>query len=98
MKKVIDDVSTLAIERCLIQKLPELFSTEAVCDLTDSQVQRIAGESKESIAERSRATQKLQVLEIGMIELKRLRKHNPSMLETQVCIFMTSSESFELIS
>lgn len=84
LKKIIDDVCILAIERCLIQKLPDLLSPDVVCDLTDVDVHRIAGESNESAAERVRVMQKLQVLEAGMVELKRLKKHNPSTLAIQV--------------
>ncbi|KAI2622504.1 P-loop containing nucleoside triphosphate hydrolase protein [Hypoxylon sp. NC1633] len=83
MKKVIDDVGVLAIERCLIQRLPGLLAPEVIYDLTDIEVQRIAGESQESVAERERATKKLRVLENGMAELKRLKKHDSSMLVIQ---------------
>ncbi|KAI6080250.1 P-loop containing nucleoside triphosphate hydrolase protein [Hypoxylon rubiginosum] len=81
-KAVIDDVSVLAIERCLIQQLPDLLAPEAIYDLTDAEVRRIAGESHESTVERARTTDKLRILESGMAELKRLKKHNPSMLAT----------------
>lgn len=84
LKKIIDDISILAIERCLIQKLPDLLSPDVVCDLTDEEVHRIAGESNESAAERVRVLQKLQVLETGMVELTRHKKHNPSALAFQV--------------
>ncbi len=77
-------MSILAIERALIQKLSGILSPGIVCDLTDEEVQRIAAESKESGAERVRLTEKLRVLESGLTELKRLKKHNPSILETQV--------------
>ncbi|KAE8440607.1 hypothetical protein EG329_007036 [Mollisiaceae sp. DMI_Dod_QoI] len=83
LKKIIDDISILAIERCLIQKLPDLLSPDVVCDLTNEEVHRIAGESNESAAERVRVVQKLQVLEAGMVELTRLKKHNPSTLAIQ---------------
>lgn len=86
MKTVIDDVSVLAVERCLIQKLPDLFSPEIVYDLTDAEIQRIAGENHESAAERMLTMEKLRVLEGGVSDLKRLKKHNHTMLETQVCI------------
>ena len=73
LKTVVNVVSTLAIERCLIQKLPSILSPEIVCDLTDEVVERIAAESSESATERAQATEKLTLLENAMAELKRLR-------------------------
>jgi hypothetical protein len=69
-------VSTLAIERCLIQKLPSILSSEIVCDLNDEEVERIAAETSESAAERAQATEKLTVLENAMAAFKRLRMHS----------------------
>ncbi|EMR64199.1 putative interferon-induced gtp-binding protein mx protein [Eutypa lata UCREL1] len=78
LKKVIDDVSVLAIERCLIQKLPELLAAEVIYELSDEETQRIAGESDESAAERSQALEKLSALESALTELKHLKKYQPS--------------------
>ncbi|CAJ2503470.1 Uu.00g108640.m01.CDS01 [Anthostomella pinea] len=82
LKTLIDDVSVLAVERCLIQKLPELFSPEVVCNFTDEEIHCFAAESEMSAAERMRATEKLSVLELGQAQLKRLRKHSPLMVES----------------
>jgi hypothetical protein len=81
-----DDVSVLAVERCLIQKLPDLLSPEIVYDLTVAEIQRIAGENHESAAKRIRTMEKLRVLEGSVSDLKRLKKHDRTMLETQVCM------------
>ncbi|KAK3935517.1 hypothetical protein QBC46DRAFT_346536 [Diplogelasinospora grovesii] len=76
LKTLVDDVSNLAIKRCLLQKLPSILSPEIVCDLTDEEVQRIAAESSDSAAERALAIEKLGMLESGMAELKRLKMHS----------------------
>lgn len=68
---MIDDVSVLAIERCLIQKLPELLSAEVIFELSDEELRYIAGESDESASERTRALEKSSVLQGALIELKR---------------------------
>lgn len=68
-----DDVAVLAVEECLMQKLSSLFTPEKVCDLTDTEIHGIAGESKESTTKRKRAEEKLSVLDNGRAELKRLR-------------------------
>ena len=73
-----------------MQRLPSLLSSEVICNFTDTELQRIAGESSESAAERVRATEKLEVLESGMTELKRLKKYNPLMSNSQVCIVADS--------
>lgn len=55
-----------------MQKLPSILSLDAVCDLSDTEVQRITGESPEMIMERKRVTQKLSVLEEGLAQLTQL--------------------------
>ncbi|KAK4243153.1 hypothetical protein C7999DRAFT_44970 [Corynascus novoguineensis] len=61
-KTLVDDVSNLAIERCLLQKLPSILTPEIVYDFTDDEVQRIVEESIESAIERARAPKKLGML------------------------------------
>ncbi|KAK4236071.1 hypothetical protein C8A03DRAFT_45878 [Achaetomium macrosporum] len=75
LKTVVDSISTLAIERCLVQKLPSILSSEIVFDLSDEEVKHITAESSESAAERAQATEKLAVLENAMVDLKRLKMH-----------------------
>ncbi|KAG5993869.1 hypothetical protein E4U43_003379 [Claviceps pusilla] len=72
MKKFIDDISVLAVERCLINKLPHLFRAESVLDLKDEEVARVAGETAEAAAERDRCSEKLAILEDGRRDLIRL--------------------------
>lgn len=61
-----------AVESCLLKKLPSLLSLDVVCDLSEADVQRFAGESPSVIAERKRLTQKLGVLEDGLALLTQL--------------------------
>lgn len=75
LKKVVDDVSVLAVEGCLIQQLPALFTHETVHSLNDDIIQRIAAERPESVAERERSTERLRVLETGLQGLSRLSNH-----------------------
>lgn len=72
MKKFVDDVSVLAIEQCLIQKLPSIFSSDVICDLTDEQVGMLAGESADMSIERSHMTEKRKLLQEGLTQLGKL--------------------------
>lgn len=72
LKTVVDSVSTLAVERCLLQKLPSILCPDVVCELTDDMVSLIAAEGPESLAKREHATEKLAVLEDAIVELRRL--------------------------
>lgn len=70
LKKIVDDVSTYAIEKCFIEKLPALFNAKDVLDMTDDMVARLAGEDEEITLERIQSTEKLKVLQEGLKELK----------------------------
>lgn len=74
-KTFVDSVAVLAIEQCLLQKLPSLFSPDVVLEMKDEDVSRLAAESEETSAERSRYEEKLIVLESGLSDLQRLDKH-----------------------
>ena len=76
LKTLVDAVSTLAIEKCLLQQLPSIFSPDIVCELTDDVIERIAAEGPDSVAERAQAAEKLAVLENALFELKRLGIHD----------------------
>ncbi|OAL42717.1 interferon-induced GTP-binding protein Mx [Pyrenochaeta sp. DS3sAY3a] len=66
LKKFIDDFSVLAIEACLIEKLPTLFCPADVLDVDDAMVAMIAAEDEESSAERKRCSEKLKGLTKGL--------------------------------
>ncbi|KND92419.1 Interferon-induced GTP-binding protein Mx [Tolypocladium ophioglossoides CBS 100239] len=72
LKTFVDDISTLAIECCLIQKLPSVFGPVKVYDLSDDEVARLASEDDASVHERTRNAEKLAVLETALHELKGL--------------------------
>ncbi|KAI0440040.1 P-loop containing nucleoside triphosphate hydrolase protein [Xylaria telfairii] len=74
LEKIIDDVSVLAIERCLIQKLPNLLAAEIICHLTNSEVHSIASESDATLTERALITEKLTMFKEGLTELGRFKK------------------------
>jgi hypothetical protein len=73
---MIDDISVLAVEECLIEKLPALFSAEDVLDIDDTMVVILASEDEESSAERTRCNEKLKVLEDGLKELRSVQEYS----------------------
>ncbi|ROT41718.1 interferon-induced GTP-binding protein Mx [Sodiomyces alkalinus F11] len=74
LKKFVDNVSVLAIEQCLMQKLPDLFSPAVVLDLSDEDISHMAAESEEASAERARYIEKRDVLQAALPSLARLTK------------------------
>jgi hypothetical protein len=74
MKTLIDDFSVLAVEKCLLQQLPELFSPKTVISLDDTLTARVAAETDESRTERAEIVQKLRVLETALIMLRSLAR------------------------
>ncbi|KAH6613151.1 P-loop containing nucleoside triphosphate hydrolase protein [Boeremia exigua] len=73
MKKIIDDVSVLAVEALVVQRLPFLFSPADVVDLDDATVAALASERGEIAKERAANTEKLSVLEDGLGELQNIQ-------------------------
>ncbi|KAI1653438.1 hypothetical protein F4813DRAFT_399790 [Daldinia decipiens] len=76
LKHIVDDFSTLAVEACLISKLPGLFTPEVVFEFSDDTVSRVAAESWETADERKFLTDKMNILSGGMTELQRLNKYH----------------------
>ena len=72
-------MAVLAIEQCLLSKLPSLFNPERVDSLDANDVARLAAESEGSATERRRYTEKLTVLESGLRELLVLDRHSPGL-------------------
>jgi hypothetical protein len=75
MKMVVDNIAVLGIEFCLVEKLSEMLSSEVVMNLDDAVVQEIAGEEEDAQKERARALKKLQSLESGLQDLRRLGRY-----------------------
>ncbi|KAI6365428.1 hypothetical protein MCOR25_005355 [Pyricularia grisea] len=75
LKRIIDEVSDLAVERQLICFLPSLFTPEMVYDLSDEEVSALAAEDEQAAAERVRCSELLSALYASMVELKRLDGH-----------------------
>ncbi|KAL8303408.1 hypothetical protein RB600_007045 [Gaeumannomyces tritici] len=95
MKRFIDEVSILAVERQLIRFLPDLFTPEMVYDPTVEQVAALAAEDEEATNKRIRCCKLLSALQASMVDLKRLdsgraeagafRSSEPAVLESEPC-------------
>jgi len=72
-----DNFSVLAIEKCLLQELPKIFSPDAVAALDNTIIADIAAEPAGSKTERQRLTVKLRVLETSLGSLRRLERYQP---------------------
>jgi hypothetical protein len=98
LKKIIDDVSALAIEQFLIQKLPALFDPETVYDMKEEGIASLTAESKETAAERTWCTEKLAILEAGLLSLKHFDKHQLHSGESQEQFLINKVNNFISIS
>lgn len=97
VSRFIDDVSSLAIEDCLISKLSKLFSSSNVLEMSAKDLCSLAGETRESALERQRLEAKHKILKAGLQSLKSLYKRrnatDPATERDQV-----SSEDQEQVS
>ena len=78
LKQHVDDVAIHAIEACLMQKLPDIFTPKTVLDMEDEVIDDIASETEDSKVERTSSSKKLEILEAALQALRRLDKHKPS--------------------
>jgi hypothetical protein len=76
LKFFVDDFGIHAIEECLLKKLPGLFCPEVMLDLESPIIEKIAGETEDSLMERSSSDKKLEVLEAALDELHRLDQYH----------------------
>lgn len=93
LKNVIDNIGSLAVEACLIQKLPTLFMADTVYDLEDTTIHGLAGESNEVVEEREKAAQKLKLLQNCLHDLKRLDKYGATHSQRTVGQDITGSSA-----
>ncbi|KAF2016894.1 hypothetical protein BU24DRAFT_440087 [Aaosphaeria arxii CBS 175.79] len=75
LKKAVDNISILAIEARLIEKLPTLLNPETVLEIGDETVVGLAAEDEESMTERRRCVEKKGILEEGLKMLKSQQHH-----------------------
>lgn len=68
-------MGVLALEQCLIAKLPSLFSPEDVYGYDDDQVNAMATELPNAAKERAQVNEKKEILETGLRELARFSTH-----------------------
>ena len=62
----IDNVAILAIESCLIDELPGIFSPDIVSGMDDALLERLAAESEDIQTDRKSLKEKLEVLQLGL--------------------------------
>jgi hypothetical protein len=75
-KKFVDDFSNLAIERCLLQPMKNIFCAQTVEEQTEDMVQLLAAEDESSRNERVRLEDKRDALKRSLDQLHRLERHN----------------------
>lgn len=83
VNRFIDDVSTLAIEDCLIAKLSTLFRSSNILGMSEQELSHLAGETPESSLERQRLEAKRQILKTGLQSLKSLNKRRNVIIATE---------------
>ena len=78
MNTFVDDFSVLGVEKCLLYPLPDMFSPKAVIFLNDETVANIAAETEDSKIKRTRAIEKMKVLQATLEILHSLDMHQPA--------------------
>ncbi|KAK1756313.1 hypothetical protein QBC47DRAFT_460164 [Echria macrotheca] len=73
LNRFIDDVGVLAIENCLISKLPTLFRASNFPEMSGEALAHLVGETPESSLERKRLEEKREILKTGLQSLHKRR-------------------------
>lgn len=68
MKRFIGDLCDLAVEQCLIRRLPSLFKLDVIYDIADNILISLAAKSESTAAERTLCIEKLHAREKGLHE------------------------------
>ena len=71
-----DDFSSLAVEKCLLEPLSSIFCTKNIEALDDDLVRIVAAEGNNSRMERKRLNKKLSILQRSLSQLHRLKRYN----------------------
>ncbi len=66
MNTFIDNVAVFAVEHCLLDRLPDLFNTDVVGEMSDSMLDRLAAESEAIKADRRQQSTKKETLLRGL--------------------------------
>lgn len=72
-----DNILILAVENCLIRKVPEMFQSTMVTSMDDDMLARLASETRSVREEREMLQQDLEILDSGLRECKRYRPREP---------------------
>ena len=76
----VDNVEALAVENCLMRGLDEILSPQAVADMDEQELDKLAGESETSQKTRNDTQEKLKALQEGLSVCRRHTKRAPSTL------------------
>jgi hypothetical protein len=93
LKTFVDDISILAVERCLLKRVPELLSPKTIVSLDDTQISSIAAETEDSRSERTQTTRKLEVLTNAHLTLRKLYRSGASGMSQRVTVMLRKSYS-----
>jgi hypothetical protein len=78
LKRVVDDFSTLAVEQCLVGRLPFLLRPEMIHEMSEEEIFQLASETQDTTNQREKCMERLVVLQAGLHELRSLDKHRLS--------------------
>lgn len=68
-----ENIMILAVENCLIRKIPDMFASTMITSMNDDMLARLASETRKVREERETLQQDLGVLDSGLRECKRYR-------------------------